>query len=76
MKHAWHLSVLLASAVAISACGESTSGNKSTKKADGKAWEGAGPTYAASGWKPGDKASWDEQMRVRVQLQNDYSRAK
>lgn len=76
MKCAWHMSALLVSAIAMSACGESASGDKSTKKADGKAWDGAGPTYAASGWKPGDKTSWDEQMRVRVQLQNDYARAK
>ena len=76
MRAVWRVAALLAVAVAVSACGESTSGSKSTKKADGKAWEGAGPTFAASGWKPGDKASWDEQMRVRVQLQNDYARAK
>lgn len=76
MRAVWSVGALLAVAVAVSACGESTSGSKSTKKADGKAWEGAGPTFAASGWKPGDKASWDEQMRVRVQLQNDYARAK
>ena len=76
MRAVWRVGALLAVAVAVSACGESTSGSKSTKKADGKAWEGAGPTFAASGWKPGDKASWDEQMRVRVQLQNDYARAK
>ena len=76
MKRAWQLGVMLATAVAMTACGESASGSKSTKKADGKAWEGAGPTFAAAGWKPGDKASWDEQMRVRAQLQNDYARAK
>ena len=76
MRAAGLLGALLAAAVAMSACGESTSGSKSTKKADGKAWVGAGPTFAATGWKPGDKASWDEQMRVRVQSQNDYARAK
>ncbi len=76
MMAVWRVGALLAVAVAVSACGESTSGSKSTKKADGKAWEGAGPTFAAAGWKPGDKASWDEQMRVRAQSQNDYARAK
>ncbi len=76
MMAVWRVGALLAVAVALSACGESTSGSKSTKKADGKAWEGAGPTFAAAGWKPGDKASWDEQMRVRAQSQNDYARAK
>ena len=74
MRAVWSVGALLAVAVAVSACGESTSGSKSTKKADGKAWEGAGPTFAASGWKPGDKASWDEQMRQRNQAQNDYVR--
>ncbi|MDI9331872.1 MAG: hypothetical protein QM527_11310 [Alphaproteobacteria bacterium] len=40
----------------------------------------AGPTgsmsaYAAPGWKPGDKTSWEQTMKVRAQYgQNDHSR--
>ena len=47
-----------------------------TRKADTAAWQGTGTPYVAPGWKPGDQASWDEQMRMRAQQgQNEYSRA-
>ncbi len=36
---------------------------------------GVTPTrYAAPGWKGGDQASWEEQMRKRAQGQNEYTR--
>ena len=76
MRALWVLCTVLAAAMGSAACGESTSGTKTAKKSDAKSWEGAGSTYAAPGWKPGDKASWDEQMRLRIQSQNDYARAK
>ena len=76
MRALWVPCTVLAAAVGMAACGESTSGTKTAKKSDAKSWEGAGSTYAAPGWKPGDKASWDEQMRLRIQSQNDYARAK
>ena len=74
MKAAWGVSALLAASVAMAACGDSASGSKAAKKADGKPWDGAGSTFAAPGWKQGDKASWDEQMRLRAQSQNEYTR--
>ena len=46
-----------------------------THKADGKPWEGAQEAYVAQGWKVGDQASWEQQMRNRAQGQNEYSRA-
>lgn len=46
------------------------------RKSDSQPWAGApGDPYVASGWKPGDQASWEEQMRKRAQGQNEYSRA-
>ena len=65
---------LVSLALLLSACAEKaqTSG---TQKTDSKPWEGAQTGYVASGWKAGDQASWEEQMKVRSQGQNEYSRA-
>jgi hypothetical protein len=31
--------------------------------------------FTANGWKPGDRASWEQQLKVRtVQGQNDYAK--
>ncbi len=76
MRQALWVSAVLAAVFGLSACSDSSSGAKAAKKVDGKSWEGAGSAYAASGWKPGDKATWEEQLRARAQSQNDYSRAK
>ena len=47
-----------------------------SRKSDSLASAGTGSAYVAPGWKPGDQASWDEQMRTRAQQgQNEYSRA-
>ncbi len=46
-----------------------------TKKSDGQAWDGAPTAYAAPGWKGGDQATWEQQLRNRSQGQNEYSRA-
>lgn len=47
----------------------------STRKLDEKPWQGAAPAYTLPGWKTGDRASWDEEMRQRAQAQNEYLRA-
>ncbi|CAD5373808.1 conserved exported hypothetical protein [Rubrivivax sp. A210] len=56
----------------LSACTEApqTAGPKS----DARASAGPGTAYSAAGWKPGDAASWDQQLRVRSQSQNEYTR--
>ena len=36
--------------------------------------DAATPAYTAPGWKAGDKAAWEEQLRQRNQAQNDYLR--
>jgi hypothetical protein len=46
-----------------------------TPKADAKPWDTPASGYAAPGFKPGDQAAWEEQMRKRAQGQNEYSRA-
>ena len=47
------------------------------KKVDAAAWttsDAATPAFTAPGWKVGDKAAWEEQLRKRSQGQNDYQR--
>jgi len=47
------------------------------KKSDPAPWvvgSSANPAFAAAGWKGGDKAAWEAQMRQRNQAQNDYVR--
>ena len=55
-------------------CGEKpqTSG---TRKSDVQAFQGTKDGYSAPGWKAGDAASWEQQMKTRAQGQNEYSRA-
>ena len=45
-----------------------------TKKSDEKPWASARTAYAADGWKGGDQAAWEQQLRNRSQSQNEYSR--
>jgi hypothetical protein len=67
---------LLALAVAAcAACGEKPqTANAGAKKTDTPPYEGGQSVSAAPGWKAGDGASWDQQMRRRVQNQNEYVR--
>jgi hypothetical protein len=66
---------LACAAMLLSACGEKPQ-TAQTRKSDSQAWAGApGDPYAVPGWKAGDQASWEQQMRARAQGQNEYSRA-
>jgi len=64
-------------AVCVSGCGDKaqTIDQSRAKKADGKAWESSQSAYMAEGWKAGDQAAWEAQMRGRAQGQNEYSRS-
>ena len=59
----------------LAACGEKAQ-TAATRKSDGKVWQGADNAFAVSGWKSGDKASWEEQMRIRAQAQDEYAKIK
>jgi len=61
-------------AVLASGCGEKPQTAGTTKKADAKAWAGSQSGYVVAGWQQGDKDSWEAQMRLRAQGQNEYSR--
>jgi hypothetical protein len=46
----------------------------SPKKVTQPAYMGAHNPYVEKGWTPGDKASWEAQLKARAQGQNEYSR--
>ncbi len=73
MRSASGMASIAMMALAVAGCGE-TAQTATTKKTDAKAWESAQNTYAAEGWKGGDQAAWEAQMRIRAQGQNEYSR--
>ncbi|MEO8599699.1 MAG: hypothetical protein ABI656_07705 [bacterium] len=62
-------------ALSLVACGERDQLiNGSTVKSDGKPWQGAKNDFVVRGWTPGDKESWEKQIRTRTQNQNEYVR--
>lgn len=62
-------------ATLLAACAEKPQ-TAGTRKADTPAYQGAADGYVAPGWKAGDAASWEQQMKTRAQQgQNEYSRA-
>jgi major membrane immunogen (membrane-anchored lipoprotein) len=69
-----YLMSIVAMAALLVACGEKPqtlgSGTKDTAP-----YTGTGKAFVAPGWKPGDKASWESQLKARGQsTQNDYTR--
>ena len=64
----------VALALGLGGCEKSqTVASGSQKKADTPSWQAASSVYAAPGWTPGDKTSWEAQLRNRAQAQNDYA---
>lgn len=63
-----------AAALLLAGCGEKPQ-TAATKQHDGKPWQTAQSSHSATGWKSGDQASWEEQLRTRTQQgQNEYTR--
>lgn len=61
-------------AVLLAGCGERAQTLGAGSK-DAAPSTGTGKPYAVAGWKPGDKASWESQLKARAQQgQNDYVR--
>ena len=68
------LALCTAALSALAACGEKPQTLQSTKQ-DTASFQGTGMPYVAPGWKPGDKTSWEQQLKTRAQYgQNDYTR--
>ena len=66
--------LVVLAAFSLSGC-EKQQTMRDTKKVDTKVWEASDNRWSLHDWKAGDKASWDRQMAIRAQYQNDYSRA-
>lgn len=63
--------------LALAGCGEvDQSLSTSSSKADAHAYQGAHNQYVVKGWTPGNKASWEAQMRTRSLTQNESNRIK
>ena len=61
-------------AMALAACGEKAQ-TLGANHSDAPAYSGTGKAFADPNWKPGDKKSWESQLRARGQYgQNDFSR--
>lgn len=68
------LALALCTLLALAACGEKPQ-TVAERGADDPSWRGYTGGYVVGGWKPGDKASWEEQLRQRAQNgQNEYTR--
>ncbi|HEY9068461.1 MAG TPA: hypothetical protein VIO33_25980 [Burkholderiaceae bacterium] len=71
------LAVVAASCLLV-ACGEKPQTlNTASKKPDAAPWAPGGAAsnpFFASGWKGGDQAAWEAQIKTRNQGQNDYAR--
>ena len=61
--------------VFLSGCGEKvqTTASGPEKKADTPGWQAGNSLYLAPGWTPGDRTSWEAQLRNRAQSQNDFA---
>jgi len=67
--------VAIAAALVLGACGDKPQTAKTSyKQSDSKPWDGADPSFTAKGWTVGDRTSWEAQMRIRNQQQNEYQR--
>ena len=83
MKRAFFITSC-ALALVLAGCGEKPQTNAEGVKHDAPAWsgtangahkEGGGTAFTASGWKVGDKAAWEAQIKTRGQNgQNEYNR--
>ncbi|HEX7649484.1 MAG TPA: hypothetical protein VF450_18950 [Noviherbaspirillum sp.] len=63
-------------AAAIAGCGEvdQSMSAANTNRGDEPAYKGAKDPFVAKGWTPGDKGSWETQMRTRSLTQNEYNK--
>ena len=75
MKRILSIAIAVAGLAALAACSERPQTLDSGVKVDAQAFQGTGLAYAVPGWKQGDKASWEQHLKVRTQNgQNDYTR--
>jgi hypothetical protein len=66
--------LLIVALAALSACTEKPQTLGSGSRQDSPAFQGTGMAFSVPGWKAGDRASWEQQLKTRTQNQNDYTR--
>jgi hypothetical protein len=67
--------ILIAAACAMVACTEKPQTITSGNRPDAQAFQGPATAFSATGWKAGDKTSWEQQLKTRAQNgQNDYTK--
>lgn len=66
--------ILIAALATLAACTEKPQTLSSGVKLDAAAFQGTGTAFTAPGWKPGDRTSWEQQLKTRTQNQNDYTK--
>ncbi|MEO5771338.1 MAG: hypothetical protein ABIQ29_04650 [Burkholderiaceae bacterium] len=66
--------IALAVAVGTSGCSEKPQ-TASARKTDAKGWDLSRSGSLADGWKGGDQAAWEQQLRTRAEAQNEYPRS-
>ena len=71
MKHSL---LVIAALAALAACTEKPQTVGSGAKLDAPAFQGTGMAFAVPGWKPGDKTSWEQELKTRAQNQNEYTK--
>lgn len=71
------LPFIILAGLLLAACGEKDQAmDNSAAKPDARVWSGSNPIYMASGWKAGDQAAWEKQIRARNQVQHEDNRIK
>lgn len=66
--------ILAAAVLGLAACGEEPQ-TASGSGRDAALFQGTGKPFVAPGWKPGDRASWEQHLKTRTQRgQNDYTK--
>jgi hypothetical protein len=66
--------VALAAVASLAACGDRDQVLGDSRQPDTEHWQSTQSKHLAGGFKPGDEAAWDTQIRNRAQTQNEYSR--
>jgi hypothetical protein len=68
--------VLIASSAALlCACGEFDQSKTANRHLpDVEPFQGAKDPYVVKGWTPGNRETWEKQIRERGQMQNEYLR--
>ena len=65
--------LIVSAAALLAACGEKPQ-TASTGRSDAAPFQGTSLPYQVQGWKAGDKAAWEQQIKTRTQAQNDYAK--